>query len=95
MVVRGTNLAYIFLSRLTPYAEEIIGVISVDFDATVTYWLYILHSSNTWEKIGICEAVHHLFLDFKKTYDSGIIFSLSLVSHDIDKAYKTVYKWNL
>ena len=36
----------------------------------VNYWSYILHSSNTWEKREYNEAVHQLFIDFKKTSDS-------------------------
>jgi len=42
-------LSNILLARLTPYVEEILGIISVDFDATrqANYWPYILHSSNT------------------------------------------------
>ena len=36
----------------------------------VNYWLYILHLSNTWEKWEYNEAVHQLFIDFKKAYDS-------------------------
>jgi len=36
----------------------------------VNYWSYILHSSNTWEKWEYNEAVHQLFIDFKKAYDS-------------------------
>jgi hypothetical protein len=36
----------------------------------VYYRSYILHSSYTWEKIGIQKAVHQLFTDIKKAYDS-------------------------
>jgi len=36
----------------------------------INYWLYILHSPNTWEKSENKEAVHLLFIDFKKAYDS-------------------------
>ena len=30
----------------------------------IDYWSYILHSSNTWEKLERNEAVHQLFIDF-------------------------------
>jgi hypothetical protein len=56
-------LSTVFLSRLNPYMDEIIGDHQCFND--------ILHSSNTGEKkMGYKEAVHKLFLDFKKTYDS-------------------------
>jgi hypothetical protein len=52
MLVRGTILAYILLSRLTPYAEEIIGVIGVDFDATgqllTTYSAFVKYLRKNW-----------------------------------------------
>jgi hypothetical protein len=36
----------------------------------VNYRSYVLHSSNTWEKWEYNEAVHQLFIEFKKAYDS-------------------------
>ena len=36
----------------------------------VNYWWYILHSSNTREKLEYKETVHQLFIDSKKAYDS-------------------------
>jgi len=37
----------------------------------VNYRAHILHSSNTWEKKGeYNEAVHQLFMDINKAYDS-------------------------
>ena len=36
----------------------------------VNYWSYILHLSNTSEKGEFNEAVHQLFIDFKKAYYS-------------------------
>ena len=36
----------------------------------VSYWPYILLSSNTWEKIRINEVVHQLLAEFKKVNDS-------------------------
>jgi len=46
-------LSNILLSRLAPYAEEIIGIINVDFDATANYSSYITHSSKSSEEMGI------------------------------------------
>ena len=66
-------LSNILLSRLTPYGEEIIGTISMDFDATCQLLIirYILHFSNSWEKKWKYNApVHQLFIDFKNAYDS-------------------------
>jgi len=49
-----TILYSILHSRLTPYVEEITVVSSVLFSTQqVNYWSYILHLSNTWEKMGI------------------------------------------
>ena len=37
----------------------------------VSDWPYILHSPNTWKKKWeYNEAVHQLFVDFEKAYDS-------------------------
>jgi len=46
-------LSNVWLSRLTPYARKLLGIISVDFDAQVNNWSFILHSSSTWEEMGI------------------------------------------
>jgi hypothetical protein len=46
-------LSNILLSRLTPCARKLQGIISADFDATGQLWSYILHSSSTCEKMGI------------------------------------------
>ena len=64
------SLSNILLSRLIPYAEEIIRVINVDSDAIGQ--LLIIHSVfvkylRKWENN---EAVHQPFIDFKKAYDS-------------------------
>ena len=64
-------LSNILLSRLIPYAKEIIRIINVAFDATGR--LLIIHSAfakylrKKWE---YNEEVHQLFIDFKKAYDS-------------------------
>ena len=64
-------LSNILLSRLTPYAEENMGNISVDFDATgqllIIYSAFTKYVRKEWEYNG---AMHQLFIDFKKAYDS-------------------------
>jgi len=56
--------------------EKLLGIINMDLDATgqllIIYCvvLYIRHLSNTWKKWKYNEAVHDLFTDFKKAYDS-------------------------
>ena len=76
---RGTSLlptAYkilsnILLSRLTPYAKEIIGDNQRGFQrnrSTVDHIFCIRQIlEKKWE---YNEEVHHLFIDFKKAYDS-------------------------
>lgn len=64
------NISKILLSRLTPYTEEIIGLISGDFDGT--FPLLIIHTAfvkhlKKWENK---EAVRQQFRYFKKHYDS-------------------------
>ena len=54
------------------------GIIYVDFDATgqllIIYSAFVKYLRKKWE---YNEAVHQLFTDFKKAYDSvSIIFSL-------------------
>jgi len=61
--------------------RKLLGIINVNFDAT-GHIIFIRQTlEKKWE---YNEAVHQLFIDFKKAYDSGgrscIIFSLSLVS---------------
>jgi hypothetical protein len=64
-------LSSVPLSRLTPYAEENMTIISVDFDATgqllIIYSAFIKYVRKEWE---YNEAMHHIFIDFKKAYDS-------------------------
>ena len=50
--------------------RKLLGIINVDSDAICQLWSYILYSSNTWEMWEHNEAVHQLFIDFKKAYDS-------------------------
>jgi len=68
--LRTKNLSNILLSRLTPYAEEIIGdQCGFQHNRSTTDHIFcncqIL--GKKWEYI---EAVHQLFIDFKKDYDS-------------------------
>jgi hypothetical protein len=64
------SLSNILLSRLTPYAEEIIGDHQRGFRhnrSTTDHIFFILQIlEKKWE---YNEAVHQLFIDFKKTYD--------------------------
>jgi hypothetical protein len=65
-------LSNILLSRLTPYAEEIIGEHQREFQCSgsTTDRIFCIHQilEEKWE---YNEAVHQLFIDFKKAYDSG------------------------
>jgi hypothetical protein len=65
-------LSNILLSRLTPYAEEIIGDDQCGFrrnrsttDHTFCICQYLREKKRKYN-----EAVHQLFIDFKKSYDS-------------------------
>jgi hypothetical protein len=64
-------LSNILLSRLTPYAEEIIGDHQRGFQhnrSTTDHTFNICQIlEKKWE---YNEAVHQLFIDFKKAYDS-------------------------
>jgi hypothetical protein len=64
-------LSNILLSRLTPYAEEIIGDHKCGFRwnrSTIDQVFCICHiREKKWE---YNEAVRHIFIDFKKAYDS-------------------------
>jgi len=65
------KLSNILLSRLTPHAEEIIGDNQCVFRRNRSATDHTVHIrqilEKKWEYI---EAVHHLFIDFKKVYDS-------------------------
>jgi hypothetical protein len=59
------------LSRLTPYAEEIIGDHQCGFRRNRSTTYHIFGIRQTIEKRReYNEAVHQLFIDFKKAYDS-------------------------
>ena len=64
-------LASILLSRLTPYAEEIIEVLQCGFrrNRSTIGHIFCIHQvlEKNWE---YNEAVYQLFVDFKKAYDS-------------------------
>jgi len=79
VVIRGITLlsttykilSNILLSKLTPYAEEIIGDHQCGFhhNRSTTDHIFCIRQilEEKWE---YNEAVHHLFIDFKKAYDS-------------------------
>ena len=62
-------LSNILLSKLIPYAEKLLGIISVDYDATgrllIIYSAFVKYWGKKWE---YNEAVHQLFIRryFKK-----------------------------
>ena len=64
-------LSNILLDRLIAYAEEIIGIINVDFDATgqllIVYFAFFKYLKKKWEYNG---ALHQFLIAFKKAYDS-------------------------
>jgi hypothetical protein len=64
-------LSNIVLSRFTPYAEEICGnhQCRLQCSKSATYHIFFLHQiiEKYWE---YNEAVHQLFVDFKKAYYS-------------------------
>ena len=64
-------LSNMLLSRLTQYAKEIIGDHRCGFrhNMSTTYHTFSIRQilEKKWE---YNEAVHHLFVDFKKAYDS-------------------------
>jgi len=49
---------------------NLLEIIIVDFDASGNYWSYILHPQILEKKWEYTEAVHQLFMDFKKAYDT-------------------------
>jgi len=65
------TLSIILLSRLTPYAEEIIGDHQRGFlcNRSTTDHIFCIHQilEKKWQ---YNEAVHQLFTEFKKAYDS-------------------------
>ena len=51
--------------------RKLLGIINVDFDATdqllIIYCAFVIYFRKKWE---FNEAVHQLFIDFMKAYDS-------------------------
>ena len=63
--------ANILLSKLSPYLEELLGIISLDFERNRSTTDHIFYIRQILEKKwDYKEAVHQLFMDFKRTYDS-------------------------
>ena len=64
-------LSNILLTRLTPYAGEVIGDHECASDATgrilIIYSAFVKYLRKKWE---YNKAVHQLFIDFKKAYNS-------------------------
>jgi len=64
-------LSNILLSRLIPYAEEVIGDHQCGFRRNMSTTDHIFYIRQILEKKRECnEAVHQLFIDFKKAHDS-------------------------
>jgi hypothetical protein len=88
------------LSRFSAYAEEITGGHQCAFrcNRSIADHIFCILQikKKKWE---YKEAVHHLFIDFKKAYDSGvrscIIFSLRFYPYETGKANKTVSDLNV
>ena len=71
-------LSKILLSRLTPYAAEIIGDHQCEFRRNRSTTDHIFCICRILEK-KYNEPVHHLFIDFKKAYDSvrmGVLYNI-------------------
>jgi len=91
-------LSSILLSRLIPYAKEIIGYHQRGFRrnrSTIDHIFYIRQIfEKKWENN---EEVHQLFLDFKKAYDSvrrGVIYKI-LIEFGIPRKLVGLIKMSL
>ena len=87
------SLSNILLSRLTPYAEDVIGDHQCGFrrNRSTTDHIFCIHQivEKKWE---YNEAVHQLFIDFKKAYDSvrrETLYNI-LIPQETGKASKNV-----
>jgi len=64
-------LSNVRLSRITPYATKLLGIISVDFDATgqllIIYSAFVKYLRRNGNTMKQCKSY---FIDFKKSYDS-------------------------
>jgi len=81
-------LSNILLSRLTPYAEDVIGDHQCGFrhNRSTTDHIFCIRQILE-KKREYNEAVHQLFIDFKKAYDSvrrGVLYN-SLIEFGIPK----------
>jgi hypothetical protein len=65
------SLSSIVVLKLTVYAEEILGIVSVDLNVTGQLMIicsaFVKYIRKKWENN---EKVHQLFIDFKNGYDS-------------------------
>ena len=91
-------LSNILLSRLTPYAKEIIGDHQCGFRrnrSTIDHTFCIRQIlEKKWE---YNEEVHQLFIDFKKAYDSvrrEVLYKI-LIEFDIPKKFERLVKMSL
>ena len=98
-------LSSILLSRLKPYAEEIIEDPQCEFWCNRSNWSCILHFQILYKKWEYNEAVNQLFINFKKPYDlvrrevlynilieSGIPVKLvRLIKMCLNETYSTVW----
>ena len=76
-----TILSNILLSRLIPYAEEIIGGHQRGFrsNRSTTDHVFCIRQILDKQKWEYNERVHQLFIDFKKAYDSvrmGVLYNI-------------------
>jgi hypothetical protein len=63
-------LSNILLTRLSPYIDEIFGIISVGFDITDQLLIRSFAFVRYWRKKWVYERVHQLFVEFKRAQDS-------------------------
>jgi hypothetical protein len=94
-------LSNILLSRLIPYAKDVIGYHQCGFRRNMSTTDHIICIrqilEKKWEYIA---AVHQLFIDFKTAYDSvrrEVLYNIltEFGIHETGNANKNVSKWNL
>ena len=91
------SISNVLLSRLNLYAEEIIGDRQCRFRRNTSIADYIFYVRKILEKKQeFNEAVHQLFVDFKKAYDSvrrEVLYNISIefvIPYETGKANKNV-----